>query len=229
MADDGTEDVARGPFEPGFAELPAELPIFPLPGALLLPGGKLPLNIFEKRYLAMTRFALRSASRMIGMIQPREEGDEDRPAVYQTGCAGRIVAFSETDDGRYLIALGGVARFRVVRELEMVEGFRRVAADFAPFAADLEDDTETAIDRDRLINALKAYFTQESISANWEAIVQAPDDKLVTTLAMVCPFANQEKQALLESPNLGERSRMMTALIEMAVLGSAAAGQAARH
>jgi Lon protease-like protein len=219
--------MGRGPFEPSFAELPTDLPIFPLPGALLLPGGKLPLNIFEKRYLAMTRFALRSASRMIGMIQPREEGDEDRPRVYGTGCAGRIVAFSETDDGRYLIALGGVARFRVVRELEMIEGFRRVAADFSAFAADLEDDTETAIDRERLLGALKAYFTQESISANWDAIVQAPDDKLVTTLAMVCPFANQEKQALLESPNLGERSRVMTALIEMAVLGSP--GQAARH
>jgi Lon protease-like protein len=220
--------MPRGPFDPSFADLPAELPIFPLAGAVLLPGGKLPLNIFEKRYLAMTRFALRSSSRMIGMIQPREEGEESQPAVYDTGCAGRIVAFSETDDGRYLIALGGVARFRVVRELEMVEGFRRVAADFSAFPADLEDDTRTPIDRERLINALKAYFTQESINANWEAIVEAPDDRLVTTLAMVCPFANQEKQALLESPNLGERSRMMIALIEMAVLGSADQA-AARH
>ena len=220
--------MTGGPFDPGFSDLPAVLPIFPLPGALLLPGGRLPLNIFEKRYLAMVRGAMRSQSRMIGMIQPREdEAANEPPAVYDTGCAGRIVAFSETDDGRYLIALNGVARFQVVRELDMEEGYRRVEADFAPFRADLEETASQSIDRDRLMKALKAYFTQESISADWDAIVEAPDDKLVTTLAMVCPFGNREKQALLESPSLAERSQMMTALIEIAVLDNA--GEAARH
>ena len=220
--------MSRGPFDPGFADLPAVLPIFPLPGALLLPGGKLPLNIFEKRYLAMVRDAMRSDSRMIGMIQPREDdAANEPPAIYDTGCAGRIVAFSETDDGRYLIALTGVARFQVVRELAGELPYRRVEADFAPFRADLEETTTAAIDRDRLIKALKAYFTLESISADWDAIVEAPDDKLVTTLAMVCPFGNREKQALLESPGLAERSQMMTALIEIAVLDNA--GAAARH
>jgi Lon protease-like protein len=220
--------MSRGPFDPGFSDLPAVLPIFPLPGALLLPGGKLPLNIFEKRYLAMVRDAMRSESRMIGMIQPREdEAANEPPAVYSTGCAGRIVAFSETDDGRYLIALNGVARFQVVRELPSAEAYRRVEADFAAFRADLEEGAAAAIDRDRLIKALKAYFTLESISADWDAIVEAPDDKLVTTLAMVCPFGNREKQALLESPSLAERSQMMTALIEIAVLDNA--GAAARH
>jgi len=220
--------MSRGPFDPGFADLPAVLPIFPLPGALLLPGGKLPLNIFEKRYLAMVRDAMRSDSRMIGMIQPREdEAANEPPAIYDTGCAGRIVAFSETDDGRYLIALTGVARFQVVRELTGEFPYRRVEADFAPFRADLEERAAAAIDRDRLIKALKAYFTLESINADWDAIVEAPDDKLVTTLAMVCPFGNREKQALLESPGLAERSQMMTALIEIAVLDNA--GAAARH
>jgi len=220
--------MSRGPFDPGFGDLPAVLPIFPLPGALLLPGGKLPLNIFEKRYLAMVRDAMRSDSRMIGMIQPREdEAANEPPAVYATGCAGRIVAFSETDDGRYLIALTGVARFQVVRELPSASAYRRVETDFAPFRADLEEGSAAAIDRDRLIKALKAYFTLESISADWDAIVEAPDDKLVTTLAMVCPFGNREKQALLESPGLTERSQMMTALIEIAVLDNA--GAAARH
>ena len=220
--------MSRGPFDPGFADLPAVLPIFPLPGALLLPGGKLPLNIFEKRYLAMVRDAMRSDSRMIGMIQPREdEAANEPPAIYDTGCAGRIVAFSETDDGRYLIALTGVARFQVVRELPGEFPYRRVEADFAPFRADLEESAATAIDRDRLIKALKAYFTLESINADWDAIVEAPDDKLVTTLAMVCPFGSREKQALLESPGLAERSQMMTALIEIAVLDNA--GAAARH
>ena len=220
--------MSRGPFDPSFEQLPRTLPIFPLPGALLLPGGKLPLNIFEERYLAMVQAALHSDSRMIGMIQPRgEAADQDRPAVYATGCAGRVVAFSETDDRRYLIALSGVARFQVVRELPPVDGYRRVEADFTAFKADLDDETGASIDRDRLIGALKSYFTNQSISADWEAIVQAPDDKLVTTLAMVCPFDNREKQALLESPNLAERSRMMTALIEMAVLDTA--GAAARH
>jgi Lon protease-like protein len=220
--------MSRGPFDPGFADLPAVLPIFPLPGALLLPGGKLPLNIFEKRYLAMVRDAMRSDSRMIGMIQPREdEAANEPPAIYGTGCAGRIVAFSETDDGRYLIALNGVARFQVVRELAATTPYRQVEADFVPFRADLEEATTAAIDRDRLIKALKAYFTLESISADWDAIVEAPDDKLVTTLAMVCPFGSREKQALLESPDLAERSRMMTALIEIAVLDNA--GAAARH
>ena len=219
--------MSRGPFDPGFADLPAVLPIFPLPGALLLPGGKLPLNIFEQRYLAMVRDAMRSDSRMIGMIQPREDEAAEPPPIYGTGCAGRIVAFSETDDGRYLIALNGVARFQVVRELPTTTPYRQVEADFAPYRADLEEAVAAAIDRDRLIKALKAYFTLESINADWDAIVEAPDDKLVTTLAMVCPFGNREKQALLESPGLTERSQMMTALIEIAVLDNA--GAAARH
>lgn len=218
MADDGTEDVARGPFEPGFAELPAELPIFPLPGALLLPGGKLPLNIFEKRYLAMTRFALRSASRMIGMIQPREEGDEDRPAVYQTGCAGRIVAFSETDDGRYLITLSGLCRFDIAEEMPTTRGYRRVVADWSPYAADTEEARPPTLDRGHLLRAVEAYFKAQGLSADWDAIKNTPDDRLLVALAMVCPFGPSEKQALLEAPDATERARTLIALMEMAAV-----------
>jgi Lon protease-like protein len=220
--------MTRGPFEPAFDALPANLPIFPLAGALLLPGGKLPLNIFEPRYLAMTRDAL-AGDRLIGMVQPTEPEAAGRPpAVYPIGCAGRIVSFSETDDGRYLITLAGLCRFRIRQELPETGGYRRVEADFAPFRSDMESEARAVVERDRLLTSLKLYFKLHGISADWKAIAGAADDKLVTTLAMICPFADAEKQALLESPDLTERSRMMIALIELALL-SRDGGEAARH
>ena len=219
--------MTRGGFDPGFGTLPATLPIFPLPGALLLPRGRLPLNIFEPRYLNMTRDALAS-DRLIGMIQPSGDPAGAAPPLYRTGCAGRITAFSETDDGRYLITLTGLCRFDLVREVPAVGGYRRVLADFAPYAADLATATEISIDRDRLVNALRAYFIRRDIAADWDAIAETPDEGLVTSLAMLCPFEPSEKQALLQSPDLTERGRVLTALIEMALLGNDA-GDAARH
>jgi Lon protease-like protein len=220
--------MTRGPFDPAFESLPVSLPIFPLSGALLLPGGKLPLNIFEPRYLAMTRDAL-AGDRLIGMVQPTEPEKPGRvPAVYPIGCAGRIVSFSETEDGRYLITLAGLCRFRVRQELPGVDGYRRVEPDFASFRADMEPVASAEVERDRLLTSLKLYFKLHGISADWKAIAAAADDKLVTTLAMICPFADAEKQALLESPDLTERSRMMIALIELALL-SREAGETARH
>ena len=218
--------MTRGAFDPAFGTLPATLPIFPLPGALLLPRGRLPLNIFEPRYLSMTRDALAS-DRLIGMIQPSGDPAGETPPLYRTGCAGRITAFSETDDGRYLITLTGLCRFDLVREVPAVGGYRRVLADFAPYAADLATASEISIDRDRLVNALRAYFIQRDIAVDWDAIAETPDEGLVTSLAMVCPFEPSEKQALLQSPDLTERGRVLTALIEMALLGDA--GDAARH
>jgi Lon protease-like protein len=220
--------MSRGPFDPAFDELPPRLPIFPLPGVLLLPHGRLPLNIFEPRYLAMTRDALAS-ERLIGMIQPQEtESSAAEPPVYRTGCAGRMVAFSETDDGRYLITLAGVARFDVARELPRDRLYRRVEADWQPYRADLETAI-AAIDRPRLLRALKPFFERHNIAADWPAVEATPDERLVTTLAMVCPFAPSEKQALLEARDLATCAKLLTALIEMAAHGGAEPADGARH
>ena len=195
------------------------IPIFPLSGALLLPRGLLPLNIFEPRYIAMIDDALAS-DRLIGMVQPLDgQRNEAAPPVYDTGCAGRISSFEETDDGRYLITLTGLCRFKVGEELPTVRGYRRVKADWDPFRADFEDCTCGAFDRSRLLDRLAAFFKTQGITANWEAIEGASDERLVTSLAMICPFEPQEKQALLEAPTLTERARLITTLVEMAVLG----------
>jgi Lon protease-like protein len=198
-------------------ELPGELPVFPLAGALLLPRGRLPLNIFEKRYLAMFDDAL-GGDRLIGMIQPSARANEPSPALFSVGCAGRITSFSETGDGRYMVALDGVARFGIAEELPLQRGYRRVVPDWTRFAADVIEDTG-AIDRHRLIELLQAYFRQQSLSANWDAIGQTPDERLVTSLAMICPFQPPEKQALLEAGCLSDRARLMMSLLEIAIAG----------
>jgi Lon protease-like protein len=209
-----------GSFAPSFDTFPATLPIFPLPGALLLPGGKLPLQIFEPRYLAMTRDALAS-DRLIGIIQPLRQDSETEglvshtAALYPIGCAGRITAYSETDDGRYLITLTGVCRFAIQKELPTVGGYRRVVPDFERFRTDMDAAATANVDRQRLLKALQAYFAHQKISIDPGAVVDIPDDKLVTSLAMVCPFEAKEKQALLEAADLAERSRVMTALLEL--------------
>ncbi len=198
-------------------ELPGELPVFPLTGALLLPRGRLPLNIFEKRYLAMFDDAM-GGDRLIGMIQPSAQTNAPSPALFSVGCAGRITAFGETGDGRYTVALDGVARFAITEELPLQRGYRRVIPDWTRFAADVTEDTGD-VDRHRLIELLQAYFRQQSLSANWDAIGQAPDERLVTSLAMICPFAPSEKQALLEAGCLSERARLMMSLLEIAIAG----------
>ena len=210
-----------GPFDPAFEELPAELPLFPLTGVLLLPGGTLPLNIFEPRYLRMVEHAL-GAGRLIGMVQPMAVGRSglsvpDGTDLYRTGCAGRIVAFEETGDGRYVLRLRGVCRFAVGDELPLLHGFRRAHVDFAPYRADLSAAGEKLGDRTRLMGLLKAYFELENIDADWDTVTQTPDDRLVTTLAMVCPFEAADKQALLESADLERRAKLIIALIEDAL------------
>lgn len=222
------------------AELPATIPVFPLAGVLLLPGGRLPLNIFEPRYVAMTEAALASPERLIGMIQP--SGDEaagggtaggeaagDAPALYPVGCAGRIVSFSESDDPRfrYLIVLAGVSRFTIAAEVAGERGFRRVRADWTRWAADLAPPAPASLDRERFLATLKDYFAAREIAADWDAIADAPDDRLVTTLAMVCPFSASEKQALLEAADAAALARTVTALMEMAARGGDDAGR--RH
>jgi uncharacterized protein len=206
------------------AALPDTLPIFPLTGVLLLPRGRLPLNIFEPRYLAMTRDAL-GGERLIGMVQPSEpqqdnrgRGAHENPPVYPIGCAGRITSFSETDDGRYLLTLTGVSRFRIRDELPLLSGYRRVVAEWQPFAHDVDTPSGTEFDRERFIRGLKGFFTQRQISADWEAIEKAAGEHLINSIAMLCPFAPSEKQALLEAPDLDERARLLIALVEMAAV-----------
>ena len=197
--------------------LPAEFPIFPLAGALLLPGGKLPLNIFEPRYLAMVEDAL-AERRCIGMIQPDEARPrgESGPALYRVGCLGRLVSFSETEDGRYLITLAGISRFDIVEELAVHRGYRRVRAGFTRFATDLDAYGRAPLaDRPALLAALRSYFQAHGFDANWDVIESMEDDALVTTLAMVCPFGSPEKQALLEAPPGGERAAALLTLLRM--------------
>ncbi|MCI0430636.1 MAG: LON peptidase substrate-binding domain-containing protein [Rhodospirillales bacterium] len=209
--------MRRGPFVPRFEDLPQTLPIFPLSGVLLLPRGKLPLNIFEPRYLAMTEDALQG-DRLIGMVQPVEpEASGDQPPIFPVGCAGRITQFAETEDRHYLITLTGLCRFRIERELTLFCGYRRVAADFEPYRTDFEDES-AKLDRPRLLSALRVYLKLQHLSADWGSIGTAPDERLITSLAMICPFSSGEKQALLESPGLADRARVLTALLEMAVL-----------
>ncbi len=197
--------------------LPAILPLFPLPGALLLPRGLMPLNIFEPRYIAMIDHALRG-ERLIGMIQPdpARAGSYGPPALYRIGCAGRITQFSETGDGRYLIQLTGRCRFRLEEELMVDTAFRQARVDFAPFEPDLVASFgEEAVDRDALMRALNDFSRAKGIGIDWERAKDAPGEALVNALSMMAPFGIAEKQALLEAPDLGARGAMLVALTEI--------------
>jgi hypothetical protein len=215
--------TSLGLFDPGYRELPEALPIFPLTGAVLIPGGRLPLNIFEPRYLAMTRHALMQPTRLIGMVQPVEQGADrnpdpaERPAVQRIGCAGRIVSFQENEDGRYLITLSGLIRFEIKRELPMhAGGFRMVEPHFAPFAEDMAEKDFEMSAKAEFLAAFKAYVEAKQLKVDWDAIKGAPDDHLLVSLAMLSPFSPEEKQSLLECADLAQLTAMMTALFELA-------------
>ena len=208
-----------GVFDPLFENLPTEIPIFPLTGVLLLPGGKLPMNIFEPRYLNMMSAAL-TGDRLVGMIQPTGDNEGDQPDVYRTGCAGRLTSFSETEDGRYLITLSGYIRFNIRKELPLRDGFRTILPDWAPYRDDLAEDVSVGIDRDRMLRTLKGYFSANQVDADWDAIRETSTDRLVNALAMMCPFQPSEKQALLEAESLVERADVMVTLLEMSVAAS---------
>ena len=210
---------------PTIADMPAQLPVFPLTGVLLLPGGHLPLHVFEPRYLAMVDAALAGA-RTIGIVQPGAFGQsgtsvDNATPLQDVGCAGRITSFQETGDGRLHIGLHGLCRFRVARELPQTEPFRSVDADYGEFAADLAD-TPALIDRARLLAALTAYTAAAGIEVDWGALEHATDEQLVTTWAMVLPFEPADKQALLESPDLTHRAKLLIGLSEAAGTTAAA-------
>jgi Lon protease-like protein len=211
--------------------LPQTLAIFPLEGALLLPHGQIPLHIFEPRYREMVEDALGNA-RLLGMVQPRATHPHPVPddaAVFDTGCAGRIISFAETEDGRFVITLKGVCRFRIAEELPLYRGFRRVVPDFGPFRSDLQPASEEGIDRPRLLSAARAFLLMKSIACDWQAAEAASAQALVTSLAMSCPFEPGEKQALLESNSLTDRCQLLISLFEMAMLASEAPPAGTRH
>ncbi|MFV3127581.1 LON peptidase substrate-binding domain-containing protein [Niveispirillum sp. KHB5.9] len=220
--------MSQNPFDLPHDQLPETIPVFPLTGVLLLPKGKLPLNIFEPRYLNMVQDAL-ATNRLVGMVQPRDGGAGNHPPLYEIGCAGRITSFNETEDGRFLITLTGISRFRITGEVPTTRGYRRAITDWSGFEADLEEDGPCDLDRSRLDAVLQTYFKQQGISANWESVSQAPLDRLVTSLSMICPFDAPEKQALLESPDVNSRARLLLALVEMAVHEDGDGGGSARH
>ncbi len=198
--------------------IPTRFPIFPLPGAILLPGGNLPLNIFEARYLQMTRDAMRT-DQVIGMVQPCGEVGRGPPPIYQVGCVGRIASFAETEDGRYLISLTGLCRYDVLEELRVTTPYRQVLASFERWNQDLEEALPPDSLRPSLCGALRAYFEVNDISADWAQIEAAPLAGLITSLAMICPFEPCEKQALLEAVGADERCRVLIALLQMGALG----------
>ena len=198
-----------------FADLPVTLPVFPLAGVLLLPRAALPLNVFEPRYLEMVEYALQG-DRLIGMIQPVENEETTlKPRLSQVGCAGKIVGFQETNDNRYLITLSGVCRFRLTGEMQSATAWRAGFCDFAAFAGDLAEGAGGELQRERLLHALQTYLTSRDMQADWNSVLTAPAEALVNALAMMCPFAPAEKQALLEAASFHERASTLLALLEM--------------
>lgn len=200
------------------ADLPQRIPVFPLSGALLLPRAELPLNIFEPRYLAMVDHAL-STDRLIGIIQPAAgQESEEVPQLMKVGCVGRIVSYTETAEGRMLITLAGVCRFQVARELEVISPYRQVSANYHPFAIDLASESGASeVNRSALLKAFRDYLAANNMKANWSEVDHAPTDILVNTLSLLAPYDPQEKQALLEAPDLKTRADVLVALTEVAL------------
>jgi Lon protease-like protein len=204
----------RGP-----ADLPEILPVFPLPGALLLPRGQMPLNIFEPRYLAMVDDSFRDGHRLIGMIQPdiaHSPKNSDKPALFRVGCVGRITQLAESGDGRYILELTGVARFRVVEELDVLTAYRQCKVDFFAFADDFTARVgEDEVNREALLVALADFLKANNLKVDWEGVESAPNEALVNALAMMSPYGVAEKQAMLEAPNLKTRAEILVAVTEM--------------
>jgi Lon protease-like protein len=203
------------PFMPDFDQLPAALPIFPLSGAVVMPGASLPLNIFEPRYLNMVADAM-SSHHLIGMVQPDLSKPEQSGAVFNTGCAGRITGYQETGDGRLEIVLVGACRYRLVEEINSMRGYRVVVPDWAPFRIDCEAQRHTAVsNRDRLITLLRRYFVARQLEINWKTLVSFPPERLVNSLITVLPLGSMEKQALLEAVTPQDRVDTLITTLEI--------------
>lgn len=200
-------------------DLPPTIPVFPLPGALLLPRAQLPLHIFEPKYLAMLDDALKTPERLIGMIQPREVPNSDVIRLQAIGCAGRVTAFSETEDGRYMITLSGVSRFRVRETNEGFVPYTRCDVSWDGFARDLGPvEHDDGFDRHGFLKLLSQFFEAEDLQTDWESLNEAEDELLINSLSMLCPFEPEDRQALLEAPSLTTRRETLVTLIEFALL-----------
>ncbi len=197
-------------------DLPETIPVFPLPGALLLPRSHLPLHIFEPRYLQMLDDVLKSDHRLIGMVQPY--GKDQR--LHSIGCAGRVTAFSETEDGRYMITMSGKSRFRIAAEVEGFTPYRRCNVTWQGFERDLGGaDKDATFNRPAFMKVLARYFEEENLSTDWESLQEADDELLINSLSMLCPFEPEDKQALLEAPSLTTRRETLTTLMEFSLRG----------
>ncbi len=206
-------EIYKGP-----EDLAGVIPIFPLPGALLLPRGQMPLNIFEPRYVAMIDAALMSGNRLIGMIQPdpAHPGPEDHPNLYKVGCVGRITQIAETGDGRYLLQLTGITRFRIEEELPVTTLYRQCRVTYAPFIDDfIARKGEEQVDRKAVLQALSDFLKANNLKTDWEGIENAPNEALVNALAMMSPYGTAEKQAMLEAPDLKTRAEILVAVTEI--------------
>ncbi|WP_085838032.1 LON peptidase substrate-binding domain-containing protein [Aquimixticola soesokkakensis] len=201
------------------ADLPSTIPIFPLPGALLLPRARLPLHLFEPRYLQMLEDVLKTGTRLIGMVQPMEHAN-DGARLHSIGCAGRVTGFSETEDGRYMITLAGMSRFRLGQEVDGFAAYRRFAVSWAGFDKDLVSQPESDnFDRKPLFSLLERYLDAEGLRTDWDGLEDAEDELLINSLAMLCPFETEDKQALLEAPSLSTRRETLVTLMEFALRG----------
>jgi len=200
-------------------DLPDTIPVFPLPGALLLPRARLPLHLFEPRYLAMLDDVLKSSNRLIGMVQPYE-GPDGGTKLHNIGCAGKVTAFSETEDGRYMITLSGASRFRITKEVEGFTPYRRCTVRWQGFDRDLGPaEKDEGFDRETFMSALGRYLVDQGLSTDWESLGEAEDELLINSLSMLCPFEPEDKQALLEAPSLTTRRETLMTLIEFALRG----------
>lgn len=199
------------------AHFPETLAVFPLPGAILLPRARLPLHIFEPRYLAMIEDCLKTDARMIGMIQPRG-AQGGAPTLSAVGCAGRITSFSETDDGRYMVTLTGIARFRALDEVTGFVPYRRCKVDWQPFLHDTQgEETEADFPRAAFLEKLAPYLKLRNLGVDWATLKEAEDELLVNALSMLCPFVPEEKQALLEAQTLADRRHVLETLISFSM------------
>lgn len=205
------------------SDLPDTIPVFPLPGALLLPRARLPLHIFEPRYLAMIEDCMKTPTRLIGMIQPRNGQMSGDPKLHTIGCAGRLTAFSETEDGRYMITLSGVSRYRVLEEIDGFTPYRRCKVSWSGFDRDLgATERDPGLNRDTFFPALRSFFEAEDLRTDWESLEEAEDELLINSLSMLCPFEPEDKQALLEAPSLETRRETLVTLIQFALRGGVA-------
>jgi Lon protease-like protein len=201
------------------ADLPDTIPLFPLPGALLLPRARLPLHIFEPRYLAMLDDALKTSHRLIGMVQSREiPGKDGGTKLHSIGCAGRLTGFSETEDGRYMITLSGASRFRIRQENTGFSPYVRADVDWNGFERDLGPiETDTGFVRETFLDTLGRYFEALDLFTDWDSLKEAEDELLINSLSMLCPFEVEDKQALLEAPSLTTRRETLITLIEFSM------------